>query len=811
MSDLKFALRQLLKNPGFTAVAVLTLALGIGANTAAFSWIQSVLLRTIPGVVEPNRLVVLAPRHVTGRLIDTMSYPDIQDLAAHKGLFAGIVASQYSPMSLSVGDEPEWVWGQIVTANFFDVLGVRAALGRTFLPEEEIQPGGHPVAVLSHAFWKRRFNGDSNVVGRILTLNRHAFTVVGVAAPGFRGTMGGLAFDLWAPVMMHGQLTPGGWDPALFQSRGNRWLHTVARLAPQTNAKSAQAAVDTIARQWEQEFPTSNRNIGYAVVPMWKSPWGAPGVLLPLLSVMFAVTVLVLLIVAANIANLLLARATSRERELALRMALGAGRARLFRQLLTESVLLALLGGAAGIPCAIWLMDVTSQLFPVVFLPVVLSPELDLRGLVVTLLTALGTGVLFGLAPAWQFSRPNLSAGLKEGGRGVASGRHWLRGGLVVSEMALALLLLIGAGLCYISFRQAHAMNPGFQADKVLLANLRLGVHGYAAEQGKLFYRKLLERLGELPQAEAVSLAEYVPLGPEGGSSTRVSVEGYLPQPTEQMSFGYSIVSAGYFRTIRMPLLDGRDFTARDDASAAGAIVINQTMANRFWPGQSPVGRRMTIFGSRVMTVIGVVQGAKYRRLNEEATGFFYIPLEQFYTPNMNVHLRTAANPLALAQAVRREVKALDPGVQPAITVSISDVTDFAVLTHRIAAAVLTVLGVTALLLAVMGIYGVMAFTVSQRTQEIGIRIALGAKKSDVLKLVLGQGIKLALIGVMTGLAGAFVVTRLLSSLLVGVNALDPLVFAGAASVLAAVASLACYLPAWRATRVDPMVALRYE
>ena len=337
-----------------------------------------------------------------------MSYPDLKDLNGRKELFAGVAASQFSPMSLMVGAEPEWVWGQIVTANFFDVLGVRPALGRTLLPDEETRPGGHPVVVLSHSFWQRRFKGDSNIIGATISLNRHPFTIVGVAAAGFRGTMGGLAFDLWAPVMMRDQLTPGGWNPDLFQARNNRWLHTVARLAPGVGVKQVQAAVDTLAQQWDQEYPASNRDIRYSLVPMWKSPWGAPRVLLPLLSVMFAVTVLVLLIVSANIANLLLARATSREREIAVRLALGAGRRRVIRQLLTESVLLALLGGAVGIPLAAWLTDFTQRLLPTFYLPVVLNPELDIRGLIFMSLVAAGTGVLFGLAPALQSTRPNL-------------------------------------------------------------------------------------------------------------------------------------------------------------------------------------------------------------------------------------------------------------------------------------------------------------------------------------------------------------------------------------------------------------------
>lgn len=810
MNDLRFAVRQLVKSPAFTAVAVLTLALGIGANTAAFSWIQSVLLRTVPGVAAMDRLVVLLPRHITGGLIDTMSYPEMKELAGHKEIFTDIVASQYAPFSMLAGPEPEWVWGQLVTANFFDALGVRPLLGRAFLPDEETTPGGHPIVVLSHGFWQRRFQGDSNIVGRTITLNHHSFTVVGVAAADFRGTMGGLSFDLWAPLMMHEQLTPDGSHQTLFEMRGNRWLHTIARLAPGVNPGQVEAALDTIARRWEQEFPTSNRNLRFAAVPLWKSPWGAPGVLLPLLSVLFAVTLLVLLIVAVNIANLLLARAQSRGREIAVRMALGAGRGRLLRQLLTESLLLALLGVAGGIPCALWLTEAMRGLFPVTFLPVVFDPRLDLQGLLFMLAAAVGMGLSFGLAPAWQATRPNPGAALKDG-RGLSPGRQRLRGLLVASEMALAVLLLIGAGLCTQSFRHARTMNRGFDPDGVLLANIRLGVQGYRGEDGQRFYRQLLERLQSMPGVERASLGSYVPLGPEGGGSSRISVEGYLPQPTESMSFGFSTITPGYFETIRLPLIEGRDFQAHDEAGARGVVIVNETLANRFWPGQSPLGRRITVFANREVTIVGVTRNARYRRLNEPATGHFYMPLAQFYSPNMNVHLRTAGSPMALAGALRREISQIDPAVQPAIVVPMNEVTDFALLTHRVAATVLAILGATALLLAMMGVYGVMAFAVSQRTREIGIRMALGAAKDDVLRLILMNGLRLTLAGLAVGLVAALATMPLLSSLLVGIGALDPWTFAGAGALLVAVAMVAGWLPARRATRVDPVVALRCE
>ncbi len=811
MNDLKFACRQLLKNPGFTAVALLTLALGIGANTAAFSWIQTVLLRTIPGVAQPKQLVVVAPRFISGELNDTMSYVDLRDFANNKKIFADVIGSQFTPMSMTLKDTPEWVWGQIVTANFFDVLGVQPILGRTFSAEEERAPGAHPVVVLSYGFWQRRFQADTNVIGRTINLNRHPFTVIGVAPADFQGTMGGLAFDLWAPVMMQGQLMPSGSNPALFQLRGYRWLHTIGRLAPGISLAKAQAAVTATARNWEAEFPNSNRNLGFVLLPLWKSPWGAQHVLLPLLTVMFAVSFLVLIIVAANIANLLLARATSRDREIAVRLAIGAGRLRLIRQLLTESIVLSVAGGIVAVPCALWLTELTARLFPKFYLPVVLNPHLDVRGLLFMLIVSVSVGMLFGLAPAWQFSRMDLAATLKDGTRSVLSGRHWLRSALAASEIALALLLLISAGLCLQSFRQARTMSRGFDPSNILLANLRLGVHGYDAPRGRLFYRTLLEQLRELPGVQQVSLGDHVPLGPEGGSSTRISVEGYAPRPNEQMSFDFNTVSPGYFTTLRIPLVDGRDFQPRDDVSAPGVVVVNETLARRFWSGLNPIGRRMTIFGDRLVTVIGVVKDIKHRRLNEPAAGYFYVPLEQNYTPNMNIHLRTAGNPLALVNAIERQVKALDPGVQPAVTAAMDQITDFAVLTYRIAAAVLMVLALTALLLAIIGIYGVVAFTVSQRTQEIGIRMALGAARLDVIKMVLGEGTRLAACGVAVGLLGALAATRVLSSLLVGISALDPLTFAVGALLLASVALLACYVPARRAAKVDPMVALRYE
>ncbi|HUS33985.1 MAG TPA: ABC transporter permease [Verrucomicrobiae bacterium] len=809
--DVRFALRLLAKNPAFTIVAVLTLSLGIGANTAAFSWIQNVILRSVPGVPELDRLIVIAPQHTSGAITDTMSYLDVQDLNARKDIFAGVATSQFSPVSLENGDDRLWAWGQIVSANYFDVLQVHAAMGRTFLPEEETKPGGHPVVVISDAFWKRQFAGDPQIVGKVIRLNQHAFTVVGVAPEGFLGNLGGLSFDLWAPVMMHREITPGNGAVDMFTSRGARWLHTMGRLAPGVTREQAQAACATMSKQWEKEFPNSHRDMNVKLFPLWDSPWAAPRIMLPVLSVLFAVTILVLLIVAANFANLLLARASTRAREISVRMALGGGRSRLIRQLLTESVTLASMGCALGIPAAIWLTDLLKRLFPKTYLPIALAPKLDGFGLLFMIGIALAIGILFGLAPALHASRGDLFASLKEGTRGNTTARAWLRSTLVAAQLAVALLLVIGGALCFQSFEYARRMNRGFDPNHVLLANVRLGVHGYNNETGALFYKKLAQRVREIPGVESSALAVYVPLGPEGGSSSRMSVDGYTPQAGEDMGAPFNNVTAGYFKTVSIPLLDGRDFLDSDDPSAQKVIIVNDTMAKRFWPNQNPVGRTMTIFGDRRVTVVGIVGATKLRGLNEAAKPFFYVPLQQSYTPSMNVHLRVKGDPIAFASAVREAVASIDPAVHPAILAPMKEITDFALLPFRIAAIVLAALGATALFLAVMGIYGLIAFNVSQRTTEIGIRMALGARASDVLRMILRQGLALAAIGIVVGLVGAIALTRLMSGVLLGVDAIDPVTFILASVLFIAVGLLASYLPARRAAGVNPLVALKYE
>ncbi len=806
--DVRYGLRMLIKSPGFTIVAVLSLALGIGANTTIFCWIQTVLLNPLPATANPDQLVVLVSTHGT-TTYDTVSYPDLKDYAGLKDVFSGVIGSQVTPALLTTDGRSEWVFGQIATANFFDVLGVKAAKGRVLLPEEESKPGGHPVMVISYGLWQRRFGGDPDTVGRTVELNRHAFTIVGVAPPAFKGTMGALNFDFWAPLMMHKEVAHFG----SLNWRNDRWLHTQARLQPGVILDRAQVAASIMARRLEQAYPKEDREIGIRVLPMWKAPYGGQAVMLPVLQVLVVVSGVVLLIVAANVANLLLVRATNRQREMAIRLAMGAGRSRVIAQLLTESLVLSIIGGIGGVLLAIWGVDVIRLFIPNSHLPIGYTFSLDYRTLGFTFVLALATGIIFGLAPALQSVKPGLHDTLKEGGRsqGQGSAFQGLRCALVVSEVALALLLLIGAGLCIKGFDRALEMNPGFDPNHVLAAGLRIGASGYDQKTGLVFYKKLHQRLVESPGVEAVGLASWLPLGFEGGPGAAVEPEGYLRLPNEDVTVPYAILSPGYFAAMRITMLQGRDFTDQDDLKSQAVAIINDNFAKRFWAGQNPIGRRVKTVG-RTVTVVGLVKSGKYRSLNETPRPFIYFPYQQgVWDLNLGIALRTTGDPTGMIGSLRQTVHELDPGVELWACFPMTDYIQAAYLAQKMTASFLIGLGLTALVLASIGIYGVMAYAVSQRTQEFGIRMALGAQSHDVLKMVLRQGMVLTLTGVAIGLAGAFALTRLLGTFLYGVSPLDPLTFGGVSLALGLVTMAACYLPARRATRVDPLVALRYE
>jgi predicted permease len=808
MQDLRYAVRQLIKFPGFTAVAVLSLALGIGATTTVFCWIQSILLDPLPGARRQQEMVVITTTH-GDQMWDTVSLPDIRDLGQLKDAFAGVIGSQTTPACLSVDNHSEWIYGQIATANFFEVLGVQPLLGRTFLPDEDRKPGGNPVLVLNELFWKRRFAGDPSVIGRVVEINQHPFTIIGVTPAAFHGTMSGLLCDFWAPVSMHREVANFG----SLDNRDDRWLHTQARLQPGTTIKRAQVLASAQAARLEQAYPGTNRQISFRVLPFLHAPYGAQPVFGIVLTILFVVSVGVLLIVAANVANLLLARATGRQKEIAIRLAIGASRARIVRQLLTESLLLALLGGALGVLLTSWAVNLLVAWMPHTYLPIGITVSVNTQTLVFNLLVALTTGFVFGLVPALEASRPDFNSSLKEGGRGsgAAAAHHRLRSLLVIAEVALALALLVGAGLCIRSLRQARHASFGFDPDHVLIAGLRVGMNGYTEPTAKIFYHRIEERLAALPGVEAVALSSWFPLGFEGGAMHGVDVPGYVRKPGEDATIQFSIVSPGYFRTMKVPLVSGRDFTDNDDEKAPGAAVINETMARRFWPDQDPVGRTFKE-AWRMMTVVGVAKDGKYRALNEPPRCFFYVPYRQgVWDLNLGICVRTAGDPGQLAEVLQQEIHQLDPRVEVWANLPMTEYIKAAFLAPALASRLLGWLGIVALALAAMGVYGVMAYVVSQRTQEFGVRMALGASEGDVLRLVFREGLGLAGIGIALGLVLALAVTRLLAGFLYGVSPFDPVTFIGIPLLLGLVALFACWLPARRATKVNPIEALRAE
>jgi putative ABC transport system permease protein len=807
LQDIKYAIRMLVKSPGLTAVAVLSLALGIGANTTIFSWVKAVLLRPIPAVTDPDRLVVFAEKSLSGGYTST-SYPDYVDFRDRNEALSGIFIQDTQTMSLSTGDRADRVFGAIVSGNYFDVLGAQAARGRTFLPEEDRTPGSHPVAVLSHGLWQRKFNSDPHLVGNTVTLNGQQFTVLGVMPEEFVGTFVGLSTDLWVPIMMEERFVAGR---DRLTSRGDHWLQAMARLRPGVSIDQARANLEVIAGQLASEYPATNAGRSATVMRVWESPWGAQFVLRPVLIVLTAVVALVLLIACANVANLLLARAIGRRKEIAVRLALGASRIRLIRQLLTESVLLACLGGVGGLAAAFWSSDILMAFVPPTDMPVKLATNLDWHVLGFTLAVSVVTGFVFGLAPALQASNPDLVTALKdESGRVAGGGKGRLRSLLVVAQVALSLVLLVAAALFLQSFRNGHTIDPGFNPDNVMIASYDLFPNGYDTDRGRIFHRQLLQRVEALPGVETATIAHRVPLGFGGSNSTTVRVDGYEPRPNEEMSVEYNNVGRDYFRAMQTPLVEGRDFTAQDDDHARRVLIINETMARRYFLGQSPLGRQVRI-GNNGWEVVGVARDGKYRALNEDPRPFMYMPIAQSYRPEAALTVRSSGDPAAMMAAVREAVRQMDANLPLFEVMTIREYMSAAVFIQRIAATLLGLFGGLALLLATIGLYSVMAYSVSQRTHEIGVRLALGAKPRDVLKLVVGHGMRLAIIGVAVGVAAAFGLTGLMSSLLFGVSPGDPLTFGSISLLLVAVALAACYVPARRATRIDPTVALRYQ
>ncbi|MDT8342595.1 MAG: ABC transporter permease, partial [Longimicrobiales bacterium] len=809
-SDLKYSARMLVKNPAFTAAAVLTLALGIGLNAATFSAIHGILLRPLPGVEAPERLVQLY-RRWGGIEFGSNSVPHYQDVRDRTGdVFESVSIWRFAPMALAADGQTERVMGMLVSADFFRTYGVPPHMGRTFIPgEEDVGPGAHPVVVLGHAFWETRFGADPGVVGRTLILNGHSFEVVGVAPPDFKGPASFAAVPLYVPVMMQREILPGS---DLLEARGWNSFTMVGRLGEGVTVARAQEAMDALLTGLREEFPDDYDNqVGTRLVlqneagihPMFAQASMAMG------SVMMAVVALLLLIACVNVANLFLARARDRRREMAVRLSLGAGRGRIVRQLLTESVLFAAVAGAGGVVLARFATRALNAYHPPIDGPWSFSVELDGTVLLFTAGISVLAGLLFGMVPALQATRPDTMAAVKGGGDD-RPGRSRASSALVVFQMALSLLLLVSAGLFIRSLQGATEIDPGFtDPASVATASLDPAMLGYDEAATRALQDRLLDQVAALPEVSSAGLVAWLPLG-LSNSDRGVGVPGYEFAEDERRSIAYTMATEGYLETMGVRVLEGRTFRRTDDEGGAPVMVVNQRFAERFWPGESALGKTVETAG-RSWQVVGVVETGKYQSLGEDPAQFMYFPQRQLFDAATTVVARTQGDPAAVLGRIRSLVREIDPDLPVYDLRSMEDHMGFALLPARLAGIVLGLFGVLGLTLAAVGIYGVMAYSVSQRRRELGIRMALGAQRTQVEGMVVREGMRLAVAGAVLGLAGAVGAGRLVQGMLYNVSPLDPLAFTVVPLTLLAVAAAAVYLPARRAARADPVRALKSE
>jgi len=812
LQDIRYGIRGLLKRPGFTAVAIITLALGIGANSAIFSLVNTVLLRPLP-VRNPEEIVSVAVR-AKGDSMLAFSYPNYKDFRDRNDVLSGLLLYRFAPLSLSQQGNNERVWSYEVSGNYFDMLGVQALHGRTFLPEEDQTPLSHPVVVLSHSFWERRFGADQNIIGKDITLNNHAFKVIGVAPRGFKGTELVYSPDMWMPIAMLEWAEPGA---HYLDKRDTNNFFGIGRLRPGVSLSQAEASLNLLAQQLAKEYPDSNEGQSILLTP--------PGLILPEIRggvvsftwILMGAVALVLFIACINIAGLLLARATDRRKEIAIRLAMGASRVRLIRQLLTESILLSIVGGAIGLGLAVWIINLLLAFRPPLDFPLTMEVGVDWHVMIFALAISLLTGVVFGLAPALQATRPALVSALKDTAAQAGYRRSRFRNGLVVAQLALSLVLLIAAGLVVRALQRLQTMNPGFETQNALTMSFDLGLQGYDKDKGQQFYDDVVARVQSLPGVSSASVISSLPLSLNYNSSF-VYVEG---QPAERgANVPTAMVGAAgpsYFQTMKTTLLVGREFTTQDRRDSEKVAVVNEAFVHQLIQGvkstEEALGRRISISGEKgpFVRIVGIVKDGKYFNISEEPRAFVWGPFSQNYNSGASLIVRTTGPPEASIAAVRNEVHSLDPNLPVYDVKTMAEHMRLPLFPARIAAVVLGAFGFVALALAAIGIYGVTSYSVAQRTREIGVRIALGAQLSDVLRLIIGQGLKLTALGVGLGLIGAFALTRVLSSLLYEVSTTDPGTFILVSVLLAAIALLASYFPARRATKVDPLIALRYE
>ena len=800
-----YSVRRLLKNPGLTLIIALSIGLGIGANITVFTWMESLVLNPYPLVRDSDRLMAVNVTTGDGKDNLPVSYPTYVDWREQSKSFDGLVAHTGARLNLRKGSDAtgEPVWAEMASGNYFAVVGVPAAFGRTFAPDEE-RNAAH-VAVLGYRLWQRKFGGDVSVVGKQVQLNGTDVTIIGIAPDGFKGVFAGYGFDLWVPVTLQPLLVPGA---NRLIERNDRWLQTTGRLKDGATREQANEELQTLARRISEangEVPKTS-----AAVKLMRERF-AGAILYPLFSALLAVTALVLLVACANVANLLLAYASARKKEMGIRLALGASRGRIIRQLLLESLLLSIFGGLIGLLFALWAKGILLGFIPPTSQPASVAFDINGRVIAFACLVTLATAIIFGLLPSLRASKTDLVTVLKSEGQGVSSSRSWLRGALVVAQVALSLVALVCAGLFLRSLQQAQKVELGFSdPDQVLLATTDFNVAGLKREEALVAVDQLLQRVRTLPGVTAASFSSMVPLGFGGHSYSGTKVENYVPAPDEQVSTERVIVSDGYFETMGIQLVKGRGITLQDESSGLRVAVVNETFARRYYPGQEALGKRIDQ-GQGLTTIVGVAKDGKYRDLNEPPTPVVYSSLKQWYAPVITLHVRTRNNPKLLTETIRREFTAANgqlPFLDPRTMAEHISASTFV---QVVGASMLSGFGILALLLAAVGLYGVLSYVVSLRRRELAIRAALGAAPKDVMNLVIKQGMTLVVIGLAIGAAISFGVARLLQSQLLGVEPTDPLTFATVILLLIGVALVATFIPARRAMKVDPLIALRYE
>jgi len=806
LRDVLYAFRQLRRSQGFAITAVLMLALGICANGTVFSWVNATLLHPVPGARDTSELVTVMRGAWNTAPSPPLSYPDYRDLRERNRSFSGLLAYHDDWVTLTGGDIPERIYAANTSANYFEVLGIKPRLGRFFLPEEEARAGGDPYIVLGYDLWNTRFGADPAIEGKSVEINGRPLTVIGVAPQGFIGCKTGIRTDAWLPLSPIRQSGPN-WQ---IEQRGSPWLNGMGRLRPGVGRSKATQDLDVLMRQLVAEYPNDHLGVNtISLDPLWRSPFGANVYLAASLPILLAIAGVVLLLTCANVATLALVRFVARRREIAIRQSLGASRLQLMREMILEGLILSMCGGGLATLLTAWSSKTLARFIPPNASPIVLNGYVDRNVIAAILLLSLVASVICGALPAWRSSGIATAEVLKEEAASVSSGsrNRNLLSGLVVAQIALSLALLVTSGLFLRTLRNTSEADPGFDRTHVLLASVDLPSAGYSRADAPVFQRKLLAKLGVLRGVASVALSDWVPL-----SLTRASTdafpEGYVPRPHESMEVRRASVTADYFQTMKIPLLQGREFTNDDSDGAPLVAIVDETMANHFWPGQFALGKRISIHGNR-FTVVGVVRNIKHQRMNELPEPIVYLSYFQFSGPQAIFHLRTKGDPQMAARSVEDAIHELNTKLPVFDVRSLEESTRMASVFETMESTFAAAFGILALILAASGLYGVVAYRTQLRTHEIGIRVALGASRSDVLRLVVQQGLQLTAFGLVLGLALSLVLTRFLRGLLFGVSATDPLTIACVTALLLLIGVAACYLPARRAMRINPVTAMR--